>query len=43
MTYEENLKPIPTGSHSSLSYSNHACSDKDYVEGYGRVWLFEIC
>ena len=38
MTYEENLKPIPNGSHSSLSYSNHACSsDKDYVEGYGRV------
>ena len=35
--YDAHLKPVPSGSHSSLSYSNHGLNDKDYVEGYGRV------
>lgn len=37
MTFDDNLKPIPSGSNSSIGFSN---SDKEYNEGYGRVWLF---
>ncbi len=36
MTYDENLKPIPNISSTSISYSDHN-SDKDFGEGYGRV------
>lgn len=36
MTFDANSRPVPTVSNTSIAYS----SDKDYAEGYGRVWVF---
>jgi hypothetical protein len=36
MNYDENLKPIPNISSTSISYSDHN-SEKEFADGFGRV------
>ncbi len=36
MNYDENLKPIPNISSTSISYSEHN-SEKEFADGFGRV------